>query len=563
MSDAQANVKVSADTSQAEAGLDSLANKAKSTEGSIANLGKAGEGAGRQLGALSGTVTSTASAMGASTTQVQGLAMAMRLLTGAINPVTIGISAVSAAILIFNARQQAAKKALEEQAAAAREAARVNEDAAQQAARAWANTLNVMERFRNATAGAAASHTQALLAIAASDQERLSIIGSRLNAINRELGVDTNYRAQIQDRVNSLRQDEINLMTQMERAQIAGRDAEVTAIERSLDRIQRERGMLMEANSLRERQNQLTQQNTTTRTAENRVIDNTNELLREALRLKGLQQAASDRALQVAFQALSEEAQMEERMNRLRAAGIEEVIDLRTHALEVAQMLLTEESESRRAALEQELDDYQAVFNYQERIREEAAARELQDRMDLAEKLKQANIDAMLAEQAEFERLQAMRLQTIKETLSATQQFTTGAVNSMVNVYAGATKKEAKERRKALGSSLIAEGLANVISSPARLFTGGPAAVAIQAGTGTAQMAFGKALGGSLGATGGGGGAGRGADAPAPSTTNTTQNINETNTVNYNLGMVGDPRELALRTQRSNTTANRNGMRGL
>ena len=196
----------------------------------------------------------------------------------------------------------------------------------------------------------------------------------------------------------------------------------------------------------------------------------------------------------------------------LRQADFDATVEARDQILELRRQLEADLEEDERVRLERQLEQW---VEYQ-RLRVQ-----------------------------EFEDAERERARVAQQYTRAIDSFAVGSVNRMTAVYAGASKEQAKERRRALGDGLMAEGLANVLSAPVRFFTQGPQAAKISAATGAAQVAFGRTLGGSLGARGGGGGGGPAERETVARERGDERSITQNYNTNFDVGLAVDPRETA------------------
>ncbi len=282
---------------------------------------------------------------------------------------------------------------------------------------------------------------------------------------------------------------------------------------------------------------------------------------REFMEQIAARQAGVERLESIRRSNMAEEERRQQLLRDLRLSSFEEEVNLQDELQAAHMAMLSSTTERERQEIAERIEMLYEFERVRAEIRMEA------DELELADLNKQkAERERLHSEELEEKlRKEQEMAKMIEETRSQEEAFMTSYVHRMVGVYAGASRAEARERRRALGSSMMAEGLSNIISAPIRALLMTPQAGKISAATGAAQLAFGRVLGGSLGARGGGGGGGGGGgpavSAPQQQAAQTT--VNETSTVNYNIGMVGDPREFSLRQRQADQRGARLGQRGM
>ena len=592
MSTVRGEIVITAETGQAQQGLEGLRGSTRGASEEIANLGKIAPGAGKNLNVIESAAGGVAQSLGVSSQSARVLTSSFKTLTGSISPMNLALGAGGVALTAISAAVMDAKRRHDEWIQSVIEGHRRVAD--------YTAALADMSRrgFDAAIAGATEAEAAELRLARARTLAAEQSIGS-IEDVN-----DAHQRAQAQ--FEALAAGEASLRAQLVALQNDGERAnrrEIAAIQRRIDvnavaqqdtvelisllgDLRRERDRNTEsasklaaeeeklaaalraqaiALSSAAKEEERRQRAREAAIARARELEERERALTAAFldQVRGQQSAMTElEAIRVRF--LSEEERRQELLRDLGVENFEAAVDLERELVAIRAQLASETNAFERRRL---LERIENLYEYSEIQREIWAAEEAenQERLDILAqqelehqtKLKMMAEDAAAAEAARIAERQQMWEDYMNSTLSMAQ----GMTNRLVGVYVQSTRKEARERRRALGSSMMAEGLSNIISAPIRALLMGPQAGVTSAGTGAAQLAFGKSLGGSLGASGGGGG---GAPAvSAPQTQQIQNNVNETSTVNYNIGMVGDPREFSLRQRQADQRGQRIGQRGL
>jgi hypothetical protein len=535
----EATLRVTANTQEAEQALQNLRKETADTAKEFKGLDKElGRGAGKSLGQVEQSLGGVAGALGLSSQQTRVLTQSFKTATSAASTATVALGGIGVALAAVSAIVVATKNHYEELSRAA-------------IAAMEAQTRYILQLSD------AQHRAHQLLMSTASAEEQLLLRRNEIERLGGELRLE-NARD-----TDALRAQAINLAARetsaienihrMEQELLNARGAQARQLERNIAREQetlrlnRERQrqvgqllvLLREENDLMERGWEIMHAYRDLLFGLNRTMEDNNNIRQRGIRLRLEEVDATDQLLL----KIKEENELIAELNRLKRESQNEAV-AEEKAAEDA--MLEEKAESRLSWMLE-------MGNREAELKEQQLQEELDRELELATKRKD--------ELERIERESAERRAAIQKSLQQeVDSFTTSSLRSMVGVYAGASKEQAKARRQALGDGLMAEGLSNVISAPVRFWTQGPQAAAISASTGAAQVAFGKALGGTLGHRGSGGG-GESPSTNAPSEAQQT-NITETNNVTNNI-LVGDPREWNRDSRRANRQGERLGMRGL
>jgi len=578
---AEAKVKFTADTQQAEQALNSL----KTTS---ANLSKElGEGAGKSLGQLEGGIKGVASAAGLSAPAVQGLGIAFKALTGAINPATLAISAIALAVtgitwalkrqeqntIAATDAQNRYEESISKSETTLRSFARLMMTDAERAADDYGRALEIMARrglgsfddigaAQNALAADTArlveARRQAEIEIADASSRRAASLRLEMRRISaaisqneeaaRALGrerqarernkeaIDAEYRAL--QRLNQSRDDELKILRSRNEAakrERAQREEDERAQQRAL---RASEAAARAAEILRQQEEKLTKA----------LGDQANA--RRAL--EAANRDASERAFEAIRRTLGDEEQAQALRARLIREGVDLEVDARQWLAEQAIRIGRASSDEERARLQADYDRRLELFNLEnslaeeKRRNEERLAQEAQDAQDRQNaKRKQAQIDLhnqLLEDRRKYE----------QKVLALTMRYGTQGASIIRDLAENGWKAAVSST----GEALYAEGIQRGLQGLAMSILGQPGGPAM-IGVGAAMTAAGAGM---IGA----GGRGRAAAPSAPTTAQTQQQtMNQQTTYNYNIGMVGDPREFSRQVETAGTIASRQGQRGV